>query len=145
MSFLASNDRIQIKDVDGSIALDTNTRMPAITQYFSGVISGTLGRGNRVLGTVSPQNNFIYPVISFIGQEGNRTEVILNSRLISYKWAVIPQIQFGKYGPVIVGYTHVHEVGYITFLLLGGQLILNLSGNTTYAASFKYKVLVGRV
>lgn len=144
MSFLASNDRIQIKDLDGSIALDTNTRMPTITQYFSGVISGTLGVGNRVLGTVSPQNNFIYPVISFMGVEGNRSVVVINSLLTKYSWAVIPQIQWKNNQPVITGYTHVHEVNYITFLLSGNQLILNLSGNSSYAASFRYKVLVGR-
>lgn len=153
MSFIATNNRIQITNTNNEVMFDTNNKMPAIVKTISGYIyaNPTTRYKSYNLGTIPDGANFFLPMHNIKRRPNGGTtyssfnsgywECGIGSRITDGGWASIPYMQ----GNQIV-WTYVSWHSTLTIVNVGSNLELQYhSSGRTLDADVYYKVLIGRV
>lgn len=156
MSFFASNNRIVIRDLDGSVSFDTDSKMPAIAGSFSGTISlddnGKKGEETFLIAPVPPGVDFLFPTYSV---------TITGSLSGSVESTSIEGLPTSAIGGMVmyVDSRKVHEDWGHTTLMIMGTVAAYIASNNLYivthrrtnfieqyglATTIKYRIYLGK-
>lgn len=145
MSFLATNNRIQILDSNGVTKLDTNTRMPAIIQTINGSHDLSLANsasptGNRqyskVLGNTDPTANFIYPTFRY---KTYGDGLFTTTEYVSALGTTINYVAYSE------NFGGTFEFSAFTFLLNNGVVTISTEGAYGQGTTIQFKIYVGKI